>query len=49
MQVKTNKLLIDGEWVESKATQFYDVHNPATQELVSRVPQATPEGKSRKH
>lgn len=39
--VSTCKLLIDGEFVESKATEFVDVINPATQEVVSRVPIAT--------
>mmetsp|Transcript_28350 Transcript_28350/g.92587 ORF Transcript_28350/g.92587 Transcript_28350/m.92587 type:complete len:524 (+) Transcript_28350:2-1573(+) len=37
----TTKLLIDGKLVESKATSFYDVHDPATQEVVTRVPLAT--------
>ena len=36
--VQTVPLYINGKFVESKATQFIDVHNPATQELVSRVP-----------
>lgn len=36
--VSTQKLFINGQFVESKSTQFIDVHNPATQELVSRVP-----------
>ncbi len=37
----TSPLFINGKFVESKATSFIDVHNPATQELVSRVPIAT--------
>ncbi len=32
------KLLIDGKFVESKATQFRDIVNPATQEVLARVP-----------
>lgn len=36
-------LLIGGERVESRATQWRDVINPATQEVVARVPYATPE------
>ena len=35
------KLLIDGEFVESKATQWRDIVNPATQEVLARVPFAT--------
>ena len=34
-------LFINGEFVESKATSFFDVLNPATQEVVTRVPLAT--------
>jgi malonate-semialdehyde dehydrogenase (acetylating)/methylmalonate-semialdehyde dehydrogenase len=36
-------LLINGEWVDSQTDTWYDVRDPATQELVTRVPQATPE------
>lgn len=32
------KLLINGEFVDSKATKHVDVLNPATQDVVSRVP-----------
>ncbi len=39
----TVKLLINGEFVESKTTQWLDVINPATQEVVSRCPQSTPQ------
>ncbi|MEG2582783.1 MAG: malonate-semialdehyde dehydrogenase, partial [Comamonas sp.] len=39
----TVKLLINGELVESKTTQWRDVVNPATQEVLARVPFATPE------
>ncbi|HEY9788386.1 MAG TPA: aldehyde dehydrogenase family protein, partial [Candidatus Obscuribacterales bacterium] len=34
----TCKLLIDGAWVDSKATEFGDVNNPSTGELIARVP-----------
>src|SRR6478736_4275635 len=37
------KNFINGEFRESKATTFYDVHDPATQQVVTRVPQTTPE------
>ena len=36
------KLLINGEFVDSNTTQWGDVTNPATQELLARVPYATP-------
>lgn len=39
----TVKLLINGQLVESKTTQWRDVLNPATQEVLARVPFATPE------
>ncbi|RZL54001.1 MAG: CoA-acylating methylmalonate-semialdehyde dehydrogenase [Variovorax sp.] len=41
-QVATVKLLIDGRFVESKTTEWRDVVNPATQEVLARVPFATP-------
>ncbi|WP_137974448.1 CoA-acylating methylmalonate-semialdehyde dehydrogenase [Pseudomonas sp. F(2018)] len=41
--VPTIKLLIGGEFVESKTSQWRDVVNPATQEVLARVPFATPE------
>ena len=34
----TVKLLIDGKFVESKAKEWRDVVNPATQEVLARVP-----------
>ena len=41
--VPTVKLLINGEFVESKSTQWRDIVNPATQEVLARVPFATAE------
>jgi malonate-semialdehyde dehydrogenase (acetylating)/methylmalonate-semialdehyde dehydrogenase len=40
-QVATVKLLIDGDFVESRTTQWRDVVNPATQVVLARVPMAT--------
>lgn len=37
----TVKLLIDGQFVESRTSQWRDVVNPATQEVLTRVPFAT--------
>ncbi|XP_048517383.1 probable methylmalonate-semialdehyde dehydrogenase [acylating], mitochondrial isoform X1 [Dendroctonus ponderosae] len=37
----TTKLFIDGQFVESKTTQWVDLHDPATNNLVTRVPQST--------
>ncbi|KAI5811851.1 methylmalonate-semialdehyde dehydrogenase [Pyronema omphalodes] len=34
---------IDNQFVESKATQWIDLHDPATNNLVTRVPQSTAE------
>lgn len=39
--VPTIKLLIHGEWVDSAATEFRQVINPATQQVLARVPLAT--------
>jgi malonate-semialdehyde dehydrogenase (acetylating)/methylmalonate-semialdehyde dehydrogenase len=41
--VRTAKLLIDGKFVESTTKEWRDIVNPATQELVGRVPFATKE------
>lgn len=37
------KFYVNNELQESKATTWYDVHDPATNNLVTRVPQSTPE------
>lgn len=42
-RVPTVKLLIGGEFVESRSTAWRDVVNPATQEVLARVPFATPD------
>ncbi|SFU00186.1 CoA-acylating methylmalonate-semialdehyde dehydrogenase [Pseudomonas marincola] len=42
-QVPTVKLLIGGKLVESKTSQWRDIVNPATQEVLARVPFATPD------
>jgi malonate-semialdehyde dehydrogenase (acetylating)/methylmalonate-semialdehyde dehydrogenase len=39
--VRTAKLLIDGKFVESTTQEWRDIVNPATQEVVGRVPFAT--------
>ncbi|XP_076168213.1 putative methylmalonate-semialdehyde/malonate-semialdehyde dehydrogenase [acylating], mitochondrial isoform X1 [Ptiloglossa arizonensis] len=41
--VPTVKMYIDGQFVESKATEFTDVHDPATNELLCRTPKCTKE------
>jgi hypothetical protein len=35
------KLYINGEFINSETTQFYELRNPATDEIVTYVPQAT--------
>ncbi|WP_066265700.1 CoA-acylating methylmalonate-semialdehyde dehydrogenase [Hydrogenophaga palleronii] len=40
-QVPTVKLLIGGEFIESTTTEWRDIVNPATQEVLARVPMAT--------
>ncbi|MGO4000571.1 CoA-acylating methylmalonate-semialdehyde dehydrogenase [Pseudomonas fluorescens] len=39
--VQTAKLLIDGQWVESQTSEWHDIVNPATQEVLAKVPFAT--------
>lgn len=39
--IPTTKLFINGEFVESNTKEWLDVHNPATNQVVSRVPKAT--------
>jgi len=41
--VRTAKLLIDGKFVESTTQEWRDIVNPATQEVVGRVPFVTKE------
>ena len=43
VQAPTVKLLIGGKLVESQTTQWRNVVNPATQEVLARVPFATPD------
>ncbi|KAJ9115873.1 hypothetical protein QFC22_005015 [Naganishia vaughanmartiniae] len=37
------KMLIGDQWTESAATEFFPVHDPSTQRLLTKVPQSTPE------
>ncbi|CAG2100389.1 unnamed protein product, partial [Medioppia subpectinata] len=39
--VRTTKLFINGQFVESKTNEWIDLKNPATNELVTRVPKST--------
>ena len=41
--VRKMKNYINGEWVESKTTQYEDVYNPATKEVIAQVPISTKE------
>jgi malonate-semialdehyde dehydrogenase (acetylating) / methylmalonate-semialdehyde dehydrogenase len=43
VQVKKLKNYINGEWVESNSTQYEDVYNPATKEVIARVPLSSKE------
>jgi malonate-semialdehyde dehydrogenase (acetylating)/methylmalonate-semialdehyde dehydrogenase len=40
-QAPTVKLLLDGKFIESKTSEWHDVVNPATQEVLAQVPFAT--------
>ncbi|XP_025103394.1 probable methylmalonate-semialdehyde dehydrogenase [acylating], mitochondrial [Pomacea canaliculata] len=39
--VPKTKLFINNEFVESKTSKWVDLHNPATNEVISQVPEAT--------
>ena len=43
MSIPSVPLLINGQFVQSKTTEWRDVVNPATQEVIARVPMATQE------
>ena len=43
MSAQTLPYLIDNQWKQSEATEFFEVRNPATQELVAKVPLMTQE------
>lgn len=39
--VPTTKMFIDGKFVDSKTTEWIDLHDPATNQVVTRVPKCT--------
>lgn len=39
----TMKMFIDGKFVESKTNEWIDLHDPATNEVITRVPKSTNE------
>ncbi|WP_256276124.1 aldehyde dehydrogenase family protein, partial [Burkholderia sp. HMSC10F09] len=41
LALPTAKLLIDGSFVDSRSTEWGDIVNPATQQVIGRVPYAT--------
>jgi malonate-semialdehyde dehydrogenase (acetylating)/methylmalonate-semialdehyde dehydrogenase len=43
VQIQTAKLLINGQWLDSTSNDWLDVLNPATQQVLARVPMATNE------
>src|SRR3954464_2529928 len=42
-QIVRDKLYIGGEWVEPASDAAIDVVNPATEEVIGRVPEGTPQ------
>ncbi|PIW12298.1 MAG: malonate-semialdehyde dehydrogenase, partial [Candidatus Infernicultor aquiphilus] len=40
-EVKVLKNYIDGEWIEPKNNGYLDVENPATREIIAKVPLST--------
>lgn len=43
MVIRTMQNYIDGSWVESQTDRFLDVRNPATKEILGRVPLSLPQ------
>ncbi len=41
--ITTAKLLINGEFIDSRTSHWQDIVNPATQEVLGQVPFATAE------
>lgn len=41
IEIKVLKNYINGEWIESKTTEFEEVYNPATGEIIAQVPLST--------
>ena len=41
IELDTAKLLINGQFIESKTQEWQDIVNPATQEVIGRVPFAS--------
>ena len=41
IELETAKLLINGNFIESETQEWQDIINPATQEVIGRVPFAT--------
>src|ERR1700693_3076503 len=39
-EVRTYKMLINGQWVESALNQTFPVYDPSTEEVIARVPDA---------
>ncbi|MEA3134860.1 MAG: malonate-semialdehyde dehydrogenase (acetylating) / methylmalonate-semialdehyde dehydrogenase, partial [Gammaproteobacteria bacterium] len=37
-QAPTVKMLLDGKFIESQTSEWHDVVNPATQEVLAQVP-----------
>ena len=40
-QTPTVKMLLDGKFIDSQTSEWHDVVNPATQEVLAQVPFAT--------
>src|SRR5882757_1510437 len=45
--VKTYRLFVNGEWVESKSNKTFPVYDPATEEVIAQVPDANAEDVNR--
>ena len=42
-----DKLFIGGKWIDSSGSKMIDVINPATEEVMGRVPEGTPDDADR--
>ena len=42
VKIKPGKLFIDGKWVDSVSGKTFDTINPATEEVITLIPELNP-------
>ncbi len=41
VQAQTSKFFVNGKWTSGRSTETFELRNPATGEVIGRVPRAT--------